>query len=98
MAVVDDLEQEHQLLGAGADDYAIGMRLDLVFAPMKLADRLPQTRQPFDRQIVLFRRVQAQRLDQRTRNRKGRSTPTLVVDMHALPAEFATNVLDGQCR
>ena len=96
--VVGELEDEHQLLRAGADQDVLGGPLDAVAPCVVVRDRLSQRGKALYGEIFLFVGMGPQRLDHRLWNREGRLPEPETVDLSALGLQNPTPLVDGQGR
>lgn len=96
--VVGELEDEHQLLRAGADQDVLGGPLDAVAPCVVVRDRLSQRGKALYGEIFLFVGMGPQRLDHRLWNREGRLPEPETVDLSALGLQTPTPLVDGQGR
>ena len=76
--VVDELHQEHELLGSWPDEHVVWRRRDPERTAVMLRHRLAELMQSLDRKVGLLKRVASQFLDHGRGNWKGRlSQPIL---------------------
>ena len=98
VAVVDELEKEHQLLAARSDQHVVGGHSDALSAAMVVGDRRAQGRQAPDRQVSLLVGVGLQLFDDRARDGERRLPETQLVDVPALRDEAVARLVDGDRR
>ena len=96
--VVDELHQEHELLGSWPDEHVVGRRRDPERTAVMLRHRLAELMQSLDRKVGLLKRVASQFLDHGRGNWKGRLSQPHLEDAPALAPELVGELVDGNGR
>jgi hypothetical protein len=98
LAVEHHLQQEHQLLRAGADQHVLAGGRHAVAALVVLGDGLAQLRQPTHSKVGLLRGVRAQRLDDGARHGERRLAQAQARDHTALALQLGRALVDRDGR